>query len=193
MNPSKTIRTFIAIKIPKVYEIVHVLEQAKTAIHQAKIKWVDEANMHLTLKFLGDTPFEMIQPINDTLKPIIGKHPITQLQFNSIGCFGAQKNPKVIILGGNQNPILLALQADIEQALIPFGFQPEDRKFTMHITLGRIKEISNIQNLHDFIKTVSISSIPLISMENVIFYESILQPTGPQYKPIAVFQLQNKK
>lgn len=192
MAAEKSKRTFIAIKIPKVYEIADILAQAKDQIHDVKIKWTDIANMHLTLKFLGDTPISKINLIIDVLKPIINEHNSTQLKFDSIGTFGGNHNPKIIFVGGRENKEIFSIQKNIEQALTPLGLAPEERRFTMHLTLGRIKEAQNVTSINQFIQTAIINNIPLITVENIILYESILHPTGPQYKPISIFPLQNK-
>jgi len=100
-------------------------------------KWVDPANFHLTLRFIGEVGEDLATDI-DTALSRLRASPFV-LQLAGTGVFGNGGMPRSLWVGVERNPPLAALRDKIEQALIRTGLPPEPRKFSPHITLARLK------------------------------------------------------
>ena len=132
------IRAFIAIKLPDDIKehLAFVITRLKPGLENA-VKWVNPEAIHLTLKFLGNVPSHKIADITEAISGVAGKTGAFDLELNGCGVFPNLKWPRVawVGLGGNIDAIKL-LQQEIDLALRPFGFTPEVREFSPHLTLG---------------------------------------------------------
>jgi 2'-5' RNA ligase len=150
----RLLRTFISVTLPK--KIVSLSEMLQTTVISKKdnIKWVNPGNIHLTLKFLGHTPFEVADEINEVLKQLVVNHSGMELNINGTGCFPKIERPRVLWLGvGGQISQLQDFVIDLNKELEKLGFPLEENEFIPHITLARIKyppkdtpDISNFIN-----------------------------------------------
>jgi 2'-5' RNA ligase len=176
----KNLRTFIAIELPaetRSYLFQSGQKMAENVPSRA-VRWVAPENMHLTLRFLGDTPEDKLPMIAAELDAITQEFQSFELYLNEIGCFPNRKRPRVVWVGlAGDLKSLNALQGRIEQAVQALGWQAEGRPFRAHLTIGRVKDQSQAarlsweQQLEQ--KAVSVSAINLI--------ESMLRPSGPVY------------
>ena len=150
----KLIRIFISVFVPK--EIVNIKEMLKTTIDTRgiKIRWVRDGNMHLTLKFIGNTTEESIDSINNAIHDVVKDTPFINLSISGTGCFSKRDRANTLWVGikGDLNK-LEQLILNINNKLEPLGFPIERRKFLPHITIARINsnqkkkpDISNFLN-----------------------------------------------
>ncbi|MCX6827170.1 MAG: RNA 2',3'-cyclic phosphodiesterase [candidate division Zixibacteria bacterium] len=174
-------RLFIALPLPKniedfLGEIIFVLKQKG-----GKVKWVAPKNVHLTVKFLGETGEDKIAAIKSVLQGIAEKYPPVLAAINKIGAFPDLKQPRVIWAGltGDIN-ILEALAGDIEKEMTQLGFPGEDKGFKAHLTLGRIKDNYGLGELAESIKSYQIASATW-QFETLVLFNSVLTPQGPIY------------
>ena len=182
-------RLFIAVKVKFDHDTLKAYHYIQSQLEGEKIKWVDPHNVHMTIKFLGDTDEGLIDEIKLRLDDIARSFPPTQLNMKSIGVFPGMYRPRVLWLGLEYEPIVWQLAATIEEAMETLGFEPERRDFKPHITLGRIKFLRDkraLQYLLDKYKNYFFQQIPV---KEIILYESELQPTGPVYTPLGRFSL----
>ena len=138
MGPS--IRSFIAVDLSnqarlQIEELVRELKKS-----DAPVGWVRVEGIHLTLKFLGNVAPEMIEEIKPVLAGIASETGPIHIEPGGCGAFPTIKAPRVIWVG-LRGPLgsLAALQKKVEEAMIPFGFAPENRPFKPHLTVGRVK------------------------------------------------------
>ena len=150
----KLIRIFISVFAPK--EIVNIKEMLKTTIDTRgiKIRWVRDGNMHLTLKFIGNTTEESIDSINNAIHDVVKDTPFINLSISGTGCFSKRDRANTLWVGikGDLDK-LEQLILNINNKLEPLGFPIERRKFLPHITIARINpnqkkkpDISNFLN-----------------------------------------------
>ncbi|WP_231638660.1 RNA 2',3'-cyclic phosphodiesterase [Paenibacillus sp. JCM 10914] len=101
-------------------------------------KWVHPQDYHITLQFLGDTPTGRIPAITQALQDVAkGRRPF-QLETQQVGVFGSATSPRILWAGvGGDLNALVTLQQSVVSAMAPFGFEPEERPYRPHITLGR--------------------------------------------------------
>lgn len=179
---SQTIRTFIAFPLPKavITRIFDVQEHLKTK--DFPVRWVRPESIHLTLKFLGDTPIDTLNVIAMAMEETMNEcSPIT-LFTKSLGVFPGIKKPRVIWVGlAGDIKALTDAQAKLESNLEKIGFSKETRPFKGHLTIGRIKGHIDSVKLFDVLRSFSqFASEPFETME-LIHYKSELKPSGAFY------------
>jgi len=170
----KLIRTFISVFVPK--EIVNIKEMLKTTIDTRgiKIRWVKDGNMHLTLKFIGNTTEESIDSINNAIHDVVKDTPFINLSISGTGCFSKRDRANTLWVGikGDLDK-LEKLILNINNKLEPLGFPIERRKFLPHITIARINsnqkkkpDISNFLNTTFMELPMKIVKINLIQSQS---------------------------
>jgi 2'-5' RNA ligase len=177
-------RTFIAIKIHPNEKMRMILDNFKQALSAEKVKWIDPEIMHITLVFLGDTDEKIISYISEKINRISLDYSSFELVFRSAGVFKNFRDPRVIWIGTETNPVLQDIKIRIDNELSEYGFEKETREFRPHLTLGRIKWIKNIPALEQAIQQYKDQEVQREPINEIIFYESILKPDGPVYLPI---------
>ena len=133
------IRSFLAIEIPRTIlkKIEEVQEDLKSS--RADVRWVSPEKIHFTLKFFGNIDESRIDPIVKSIeRPIQNTSPFS-LKVRGVGAFPHLKNPRVIWMGlVDGKEVLAYFQKQLERELEKIGFEPEERAFHPHLTLGRM-------------------------------------------------------
>ena len=185
-----TKRLFIAIDIKPDRDTLNHIHRIQNRLSDEAIKWVDTSGIHLTLKFLGETDEALIPEIEEKLRQIASTHKSTRLEMRSMGVFPNPQRPRVIWLGMTSDGILSDLVKRIDNRMQELGYQPEEREFKPHITLGRVKFLKNRKNLQKLLDTYSQTYFQDIPVDEIILYESQLTPKGARYTALARFKLQ---
>jgi 2'-5' RNA ligase len=140
-------RLFIAIELPS--DILAYLSQIQSHLKQQTppntVRWVEAQGIHLTLKFLGDVPKVQIPTIQDRLDQATRNLRPFELTTASLGCFPNVRRPRVVWVG-IQGDILQQLQGLVEQQIAPLGYPTENRAFSPHLTLGRVRQETKTQD-----------------------------------------------
>jgi 2'-5' RNA ligase len=126
------IRLFVALEIPEAI-------RTRLALLEGGVpgaRWAGEEQMHLTLRFIGEVDENVAHDIDDALAGI--RAPAFTLELAGVGEFGG-KNPRALWAGVRANDALLHLQKKIETALQRIGLPAEERKFSAHVTLARMR------------------------------------------------------
>jgi RNA 2',3'-cyclic 3'-phosphodiesterase len=186
-------RLFVAIKIIPGKNFLDQLHSLISSLHGERIKWVEEHNIHVTLKFFGETEERLIPGISGVLRNLAsGVNPFS-LCLKNLGIFGSRYDPRVVWTGIEPFDDLANLMKKIRDELIPLGFVPDRQNLVPHLTLGRIK---NIEDKPRFQKTIdsfrSISSERMM-VSSFILFESILRKEGPVYIALETFPFSPKK
>lgn len=174
-------RTFIAIKVIPEKEMTDCILHLQDALRKEKIKWVDPGKLHITLRFLGDTGPSQVSSIIKIVEETVPEFEAPVVEFRGLGLFRSIRDPKVIWMGMDPGPILPNLKTRMDQRLLPLGFAPEDRRFRPHLTLGRIKFLSDRGILEDLLEEYRNMRFQKNLIKELIYYESILRPAGPGY------------
>jgi len=184
------VRSFIAVNLnPEIKEYLTSL-QANLNVPETKIKWVEKGNLHLTVKFLGYISLEQTELIKSELKEITSRYSpfITRLSSN-IGIFPTYKMPRIIWVGIKEGiSELKELYNSIENNLSNQGFPREDKEFSGHITIGRVKYIRDKTNFIQILKRIKINNLSQ-EVSSIDLMESKLTPSGPIYNITAKFPL----
>jgi len=187
-------RTFIAIPFNQelIQKMTETRKELKSGIKRG-VTWADPSKTHLTLKFLGEIEVNQVVEINKVLAAVCRESSSFEIFCNGIGCFPNFQQPRVIWIGIKQEPKLYALQSLIENACYSAGLPKEDKNFSPHFTLGRIRENLASSDL-EYIQGVANKEqerAPVgLTVEQIILYKSQLFKTGPVYSQISAFNLQ---
>ena len=177
----RLLRTFISVTVPN--EIIPLRDMLKTTVkHQKKnLRWVITGQIHLTLKFLGFAPPDLIDELNSIIAKVISRYTKIDLTITGTGCFPVPTRPRVLWLGmTGQTATLTSLVSDLNTALEPLGFPAEEQKVVPHITLARIKyPPKHTPDISAFLQTTY--DPILMTVSRVQFTRSELFPDGPVY------------
>ncbi len=182
-------RLFVAVKIHPSPELLQVYYALKKSLALEKIKWVEEDNFHLTLKFIGNTYTSQIDRIVETLETVASGTFSFEMNIQNPGIFGSRYNPRVIWLGIENNPQLIDLADKVLDGLDEAGFPRDRQNFVPHLTIGRIKYIRDKKNLRNTIEKHHGKYLQKVEVKEFYLYESILMREGPVYKVIRKFTL----
>ena len=177
-------RTFIAVDIsPEVRARAATLIQRYRAC-RTKVSWADPDNLHLTLKFLGDTPDTKIPDVCQAVARAATGTPPFQTSFDCVGAFPNLERPRVIWFGVAEGvEILRSLQARIEDELYAIGFRRERRRYTPHLTIGRVREGGAAQRaLADELAAATHFPPARANVQQVLSMASFLDPEGATYQ-----------
>jgi 2'-5' RNA ligase len=169
--------------------LLRMISSLKSLLGNERINWVDPANIHLTLAFLGDTDEEMIKIADLAVRQQCRGSGVFSFNLSGTGVFRNYRDPKVIWAGIEECRSLARLNNLISTALSDAGFKLEERPFKPHITLGRIKSLKDVKALESAVARYSSTFFQEVAVNEVILFESILKPTGPVYKPLGRFLL----
>lgn len=182
-------RTFIAVKTSLSEENFELYSGIKSKLKDSFINWVDKDNLHLTLFFLGDTTENQILEISKKLNEILTDFSSFDFSLHGMGVFKNMHDPRVIWFGIDKDKELKSLKGIIDKVITSVGFESEEREFRPHLTIGRIKNLKQKNELKELLEKYRDHEFQKIQIKEVIFYESILTPRGPIYKPIQRFFL----
>ena len=182
-------RIFIAIKIVPGETFTRIHSAFRSGLSGERITWVDPSNIHITLAFLGDTPEEKLPVISAALKEQCSTFGSFTFGIAGAGVFRNLKDPRVIWAGVKNPERLIELGNKIQSALRNKGFSIDDKPFRPHITLGRIKHLTDHAKLENIVKNYTDFQIQVVDVKEVILYESILKQTGPVYSGLEHFPL----
>ena len=128
------IRLFVAIPLPE--RVRTQLSMLQSGLQGAR--WIKPENIHLTLRFIGEVRNDLAGDIDMALSEITA--PAFEVALEGIDSFSRGKHPHTLWVGVAKSEPLMRLQAKIEKALVDTGLDPEDRKFTPHITIARLRD-----------------------------------------------------
>ncbi len=189
MKMNKTIRTFIAIKVNPEPKMVELFQELKSKLADEAIRWVELNNLHLTLRFLGDTTSVQVQEVSRMLDEISNEFQSFKFNLTGIGYFKNKGQPRVLFVNIENDEALKLEAQQIENRVQQLGFEREDREFQPHLTLARIKYIKQKGKFFSLVNGWDNVEIQQVKIEDIVFYQSILYPEGPVYKPIKIVKL----
>ena len=185
LRNNKLIRCFIAIALPQ--EIKIGLEQYIRSLRKISpdIRWVRAENIHITLKFLGEIEQDLLDKVEFSLKSISEVFQPFYIYLKGSGSFPNEKRPRIIWVGieALQNNLLLKIYNWIENRLETLGIKKEQRKYTPHLTIGRIKFPQNMNKLFQYMKQYPFQG-EQFGVKEILLMQSLLKPSGVEYKVI---------
>lgn len=185
-------RLFVALPLPATVKaelnaLVHVLKRVAPGV-----RWVRPEHMHVTLRFLGDVDDTQSPGLVESLRGITELSPFT-FHLAGVGAFPDRKRPRVVWTGVESGRDgMEALAAHVEKSVVAAGLPPEDRPFSPHLTLGRVKDPGDFTALWQTVGEVPFSG-QSVQVADVRLIWSTLTPAGPVYRDVESFPLRGKQ
>jgi 2'-5' RNA ligase len=199
MKPMDAIRTFIALEIPDVIldHITEIQTRFVTGLPDHLVRWTKPGSIHLTLKFLGQTPNDQTELIISTVGAAVATHPTFTLEVSGAGCFPNLHQPRIVWIGVHEDQAahqLRALQHTVEAATEPLGYPIERREFSPHLTLGRVAQDArptDLKKIGEVIGAADVGVLGRFEVKQVVLIKSDLQPHGAVYTVLAHLPLKS--
>ena len=155
-----------------------------------RITWVQPSSIHLTIRFLGETDEQLLGPMREAMATVRRSHQTIQIPIDRLQAFPNLRQPRVLWVGPSEQWLkseaakrLAALHQQIESCCRSFGFSTDDKPFTPHLTLARIK--SGDRQVGQLLAQSGVCDRPFfvgaITVGALVLIKSKLRPTGPLY------------
>jgi 2'-5' RNA ligase len=176
------VRAFVAVELPDA--VRDALRKCVRKLERAggRVRWTKPANLHLTLRFLGDVPVSQLDLLAMALDEVGARHAPFEAAVEDLGSFGSRNRPSVIWAGCmDPDGALAGLQSEIEAAVVSLGFVAESRPFHPHVTLGRHRPGRPAGSLTSALDSLRSARFGAFRVSDVILVRSQLSPQGPAY------------
>jgi 2'-5' RNA ligase len=179
---SRRIRTFIAIDPGPAIRQRLVSLQENLAKSGIEVKWVEPDNLHLTLLFLGEVRDTDLLAVCRVVGDHVQNHSIFSMTVEKVGCFPNHRRPRVLWVGvGEGAKEVTAIHDDLENPLMELGcYRKEDRHYTPHLTLGRVKS-ERPNDLSTTLAKYATWNAGHTMVREILVMGSELSPAGPVY------------
>jgi len=185
-------RLFVAVKINPDKAFFQTFRELRMSLSHEKIKWVEEYNIHITLKFFGETEEMRIPEITKVLESLASQINIFSISLSGLGIFGSRYNPRVIWTGIQPYRYLAGMIGRIHSGMTTIGFPVDRQNLVPHLTLGRVNQIGDKGGFQVLIDRYrKIESISMV-IDHFILFESILMKEGPNYFNLKTFDFRKK-
>ena len=173
-------RLFVAIEIPSEirFALAALVNELRPLAPAAR--WVRAENLHVTLKFLGETDEAQLAQVRAALVAIRSAQAV-KLDFRGLGFFPNEKRPRVFWAGMEASPNVAPLAGGIDQAMQRLGFPKEERAFTPHLTLARFNPPGIPTKLQAAVEQNQSREFGSLTAAEFYLIESKLKPTGAEY------------
>lgn len=182
------VRAFLAVDLdedlkPKIYKVIKEFKGIDT-----KIKFVELENLHFTLKFFGDIDTNGLNVLENAISKVISEFEPFTIKIASCGAFPNTSRIKVIWVGIDDDSILKDLHDRLDKEFSRLGFD-KDKRFSTHLTIGRMKSGKNKNQVKDTIEEFSDVEIGEMEVTRISLKKSTLTPKGPIYEDMKIFEL----
>lgn len=180
------IRLFVALLIPDEVRSI-VFDHCNSAIENSSdYRWEEEDKIHLTLKFIGEVKEELIpQIINDI--EFVKNFSTFNCSISKFGFFYKFNEAKILWCNLDTDDSIISLVDELNVRLKKLNIEPESRKFKGHLTLMRVKRKVSEDFIKSF-KEYKFSPVKFTSNE-IALVQSVLKPTGSEYKVLKIYEL----
>lgn len=180
MTDARAVRTFLAVEVAPAIHTALVDLKCELARSGAAVRWVRDAGLHATVKFLGGVPKAQLPALRDALTAAVGATPPLCAAVRGLGMFPNPKRPRVVWVGLDCQP-LTAVAAAVDRALAPLGYAAENRPYHAHITLGRVKELHGWAPLDAALMAHRDDDFGVTAIDQMVAYRSDLRRDGAVY------------
>lgn len=186
---SEVMRTFIAIEIEN-GDVLRKLIEARDQLLGvgADLKPVEDENIHLTLRFIGEIPAGLVKVLCHEISGV--RYHRFQMHVRGVGAFPTLSRPRVIWAGvGEGSEDVISLYKLIEPIVRRLGVPAEREEFVPHITLARVKGPRNVDKLVKLLSSMVDTDFGYTEVTAVYVKKSVLTPRGPIYSNLCTVKL----
>ncbi|MGH2788790.1 MAG: RNA 2',3'-cyclic phosphodiesterase [Actinomycetota bacterium] len=192
MTEPKRVRLFVAARVPEPQLLLlkRMAAPLKGAIDDAR--WTPPENQHLTLKFLGSTPADLLEPIGAAVDSVAAHIAPDKVSLSGLGAFPTPRRARVLWAGvDDPSGLLPRLAEGLDTALGPLGFEPEKRKFMPHLTLARLRTPAPVAEAMQGVRLDEAFTPFLVG--SIDLFSSKLSPHGARYEVLNYFELRGPR
>lgn len=182
--PPEVFRTFVCLELPKTIQVQAETLQRRLAGQGASVRWVDARNLHLTLRFLGEISGTQLRAVCCAVRNAASRVHRFSLQLSGTGCFPSARRPRAFWIGVTENAGLTLLFEVLEEELFSTGFDREVRRFSPHLTLGRVRVDRMRARLREILATAKFEAAPF-EVTSLTVMKSELGKSGAVHTPVA--------
>jgi len=183
----ETFRGFISVEVPVTAQIINFQNEIKQT--DANVKLVEPENIHITLKFLGDTPFSQIEAIKSILHKAVAIGKKHTIQLRGTGVFPNEQYIKVIWIGISGAKQLSNIADILNQECTKIGVKKDKRGFSAHLTIGRMRSARGKDQIISILKNYEDTLFAEIPVSEINLKKSTLTPKGPIYETLSTVTL----
>ena len=187
------LRTFLAIDLPSALHSA-IGQNLRTVKRELPgLSWSKTENLHINLKFFGETAESQVDQIREAVEPAITNSSPFVIELKGFGVFPDYRSPRVLWIGlGGALDSLSALAECVERAVAPLGFPQENRPFRPHLTVARVKK--DHREVGRVLDSLGVLADPFpcgpLPVERISLFKSDLRQTGPIYTKLWDVSLQ---
>ena len=181
-------RLFTAIELPAA--LLSRLERLTTALRpEALIKWSPLDNLHITTKFIGEWPEARFEELDEALSRVGSSEPI-HLEMSGLGWFPNEKSPRVLWAGVHGGEPLIKHVRLVEERLAEIGIAPENRPYSPHLTLARIKNPVPLDALRQKVEELEPAFIGEFTMVHFALFRSQAGSNASIYSKLREYKVE---
>jgi 2'-5' RNA ligase len=192
---AKGVRAFVAVRMSEQVEdaVAKTIDELRRP--DDGVRWVPRANLHITLKFLGSAvDSHRLQQLTAGLRQLATRTAPFEVAAAGIGAFPNLEHPRAIWVGLHnvESGALAALAARLETVAAEYGFEREKRRWSGHLTIGRVRGESIKDETRDALNVVRDRNFGVSRIESITLYRSHLGPNAATYEALATFLFQSR-
>lgn len=179
-------RCFLAVELP--LSLQDAIEVSTTEICKRIgsdiVRWIPRRNIHLTLKFLGDTATSSLDGIRASIEAAVIRFEPFEVTVGGLGAFPSNRAPRVLWLGLAAPHALASLHREVDLATVRLGYTSEERGFSPHLTIGRVRPniaATDVRRIRDELERTKIGEIGTWKVDAVHLFRSELRSSGSVY------------
>ncbi len=189
------LRAFIASELPPALQdsIYTATGELRKSLGDGLIRWVPAHNVHLTLKFLGDVSISSLDLIKQMMSAEASEFAAFDVQVEELGCYPNLRRPRVLWVGLKAPAELASLQRAIEAASARLGYESEERDFSPHLTIGRVRQNASSGDVHKIrtaLEGCRVGALGSARVDAIHLFKSELRPEGSIYTKLFSAPLQ---
>ncbi len=177
-------RLFIAVELDEAIRARLGAAQERLRAAQCSVKWVKPELMHLTLRFLGEVEEPRVPQIEEAMASAAAGIAPFEVTVAGLGAFPEHGAPRVLWAGIRDNGSLATLNRRLEEGARRLGFEPEERPFSPHLTIGRVKDPRGANALRSPLDAAAAREFGSCTIAELLLVQSVLSPSGPTYTPL---------
>ena len=179
-------RCFVAVELPMSLQdtVEGSTIEMRERIGSDIVRWVPGRNIHLTLKFLGDTATSSLERIRASIEAVVVRFEPFEVAVGGFGAFPSHRNPRVLWLGLTAPQVLASLHREVDLATVRLGYTSDGRGFSPHLTVGRVRQniaATDVQRIRSELERTKIGEIGRWTVDAVQLFRSEPLPSGSVY------------
>jgi 2'-5' RNA ligase len=190
------LRSFVAVEIPAEIQgaLARSIAPLQKALPDQLIRWVAPQNVHLTLKFLGDVSPANLEQLAGALKAEALTHDPFTMSVGGLGAFPNPRRARILWIGLEAPAALMALLRGVEAVSARLGYPSEDRPFSPHLTVGRVRQNvsgSDLLRICTALEGTLVGTLGTVRVAALHIFKSDLQPGGSVYTHLYTIPLKS--